>query len=87
VTATYANTLYEYAVIYDPPLDIDGDPVDAQPAVLLVPPTHVIAGDEAAARMHAARAIPDMVPASVDVGEDQANVDLDRCRVLVRPFC
>lgn len=41
---------------------------------LIVPVTQVVADDETTVRLVAARAIP-------------KGTDLDRCEVLVRPFC
>jgi hypothetical protein len=85
---TPMSTLYEYAVLYDPPEDADGEPVG--PTVLIVEPTCIVADGSDTVRLHAARAIPETVNVLGDydgapVGP-AAPVDLDRCRVLIRPF-
>ena len=64
-------TLFQYAVILDE-FDDDGDLTDS---TLVVELTTVLAKDDEAAAMRAARAIP-------TEHEDH----LDDCRVVVRPF-
>lgn len=67
--------LYEYAVILDEKEDRDGETIeDAQ---IVVPPTAVLARDDAQAQLLAARAIP---AEHIDGGK------LDRLTVVVRPF-
>ena len=65
--------LYEYAVIRDEKEDRDGNVVEQ--AEVIVPPTAVLARDDAQAQLLAARSIP----------EDKLD-DLDRLTVVVRPF-
>lgn len=65
--------LFEYAVILDEKRDRDEEITEA--AKLLVPPTHVLAENEAQAQMIAARAIP-----------ESEMSELDRLIVVVRPF-
>lgn len=65
--------LYEYAVIRDEKEDRDGEIVSE--AKVIVPPTAVLARDDAQAQLLAARSIPDdEIP------------ELDRLTVVVRPF-
>lgn len=66
-------TLFQYAVILDPPEDEDGK--RSGPSELIVEPTTVLCADAEAAQLRAARAIP-----------DEYADDLDRVRLVVRPF-
>lgn len=66
-------TLFQYAVILDPPEDDDGKTVGQ--SMLIVEPTTVLCADSDAAHLRAARAIP----------REYAD-DLDRVRLVVRPF-
>lgn len=65
--------LFEYAVIKAEKRDKDDEVIEE--AVLLVPPTHVLAEDDAQVGITAARAIP-----------EEHTADLGRIQVVVRPF-
>lgn len=65
--------LFEYAVFKDDKLDKEGDITES--AVVLVPPTTVLAKDDKQVGMLAARAI----------GDEHMD-DLDRIQIVVRPF-
>lgn len=65
--------LYEYAVILQPKLDKDGETIED--GSVIVPPTSVLAEDQAKATLLAGRAIP-----------DKEISKLDRITVAVRPF-
>lgn len=67
------SKLFEYAVFKDEKLDENGKVVDA--AVVLVPPTTVLAKDDKQVGIRAAKAISD----------DEMD-DLDRIQIVVRPF-
>jgi hypothetical protein len=65
--------LFEYAVFKDEKRDKD-DQI-TEPAVVLVPPTTVLAENDKQVGIRAAKAIP-----------DEHMDDLDRIQVVVRPF-
>jgi len=65
--------LFEYAVILQPRLDKDGEEIEA--GAVIVPPTSVLAEDQAKATLLAGRAIP-----------EKEISKLDRLTVAVRPF-
>jgi len=65
--------LFEYAVILQPKLDKDGGEVEA--GAVIVPPSTVLAEDQAKATLLAGRAIP-----------EKEISKLDRLTVAVRPF-
>lgn len=70
------SKLYEYAVIYTPIATKEqSERGDKPKAELIVPVTHILAGNDKEAGMLAARAIPD------------AYTDkLDRLEIALRPF-
>lgn len=65
--------LFEYAVFKDEKTNKDGDVIDA--AVILVPPTTILAKDEKHVGIRAAQAI-----------SSNEMDNLDRIQVVVRPF-
>lgn len=67
--------LYEYAVVLDEKRDKDDEVTDD--SRIVVPPTAVLAKDDAQAQLLAARSIPE---------EFIAGKKLDRLIVVVRPF-
>lgn len=71
-----AAKLFEYAVMYHPKTKKDAQGNELQGgSVLLVAPTHVLAGNDKEVAMRAARAIP-----------DEYMDKLEQVEIVVRPF-